>query len=186
MLEPNLHPRPFFTYGKVHLILMVEFYTNAFVAGACGEIYVDTGVFSNKLFNPLVAAQNFEYKMSNILNKPFESTIGFIAVLPGAFSAYRYSALQNGEDGEGPLAKYFLGETMNTGTNLLQANMYLAEDRVLCFELVTKRDQAWLLRYVRVFFFIEPRKRKQRRMCLTVYPNTFLRDEGIFEPDLDG
>lgn len=29
-----------------------------------------------KLFNPLIAAQNFEYKMSNILDKPLESSFG--------------------------------------------------------------------------------------------------------------
>jgi chitin synthase len=59
-----------------------------------------------------VAAQNFEYKMSNILDKPLESVFGYITVLPGAFSAYRYIALQNDAVGEGPLQKYFLGEKM--------------------------------------------------------------------------
>ena len=50
--------------------------------------------------------------MSNILDKPLESVFGYITVLPGAFSAYRYIALQNDAKGEGPLQKYFLGETM--------------------------------------------------------------------------
>ena len=78
----------------------------------------------------LVAAQNFEHKMSNILGKslyavclpstlPFltqfsysESVFGYVTALPGAFSAYRYIALQNDSAGWGPLQKYFLSEKM--------------------------------------------------------------------------
>ncbi|KAI8902281.1 chitin synthase-domain-containing protein [Globomyces pollinis-pini] len=128
--------------------LWKEFHLHPHVGGACGEIYAEQGIFGSKLLNPLVAAQNFEYKMSNILDKPLESVFGFISVLPGAFSAYRYAALLNGPNGEGPLEKYFLGEKMHGGANLIIANMYLAEDRILCFELVTKRNQSWVLRYV--------------------------------------
>lgn len=102
------------------------------------------------LLNPLVATQNFEYKMSNILDKPLESAFGFISVLPGAFSAYRYVALQNDKNGQGPLEKYFAGEKLHGGdAGIFTANMYLAEDRILCFELVTKRNCHWILQYVK-------------------------------------
>ncbi|KAK0517397.1 hypothetical protein JMJ35_000552 [Cladonia borealis] len=118
-------------------------------AGACGEIKVMLSG-GKKLLNPLVATQNFEYKMSNILDKPLESAFGFISVLPGAFSAYRYIALQNDKTGQGPLEKYFKGEKMHgADAGIFTANMYLAEDRILCFELVAKRNCRWILQYVK-------------------------------------
>ncbi|KAF0366322.1 glycosyltransferase family 2 protein [Gigaspora margarita] len=97
------------------------------VGSACGEIKVDLGRKCKNLLNPLVTSQNFEYKMSNILDKPSEFVFGYISVLPGAFSAYRYEALMNG-----PLEAYFKDETMDVSgapkTNIVEANMYLAED----------------------------------------------------------
>ena len=56
--------------------LWKAFDTDANLGGACGEIAVDTGKGCVQLVNPLVAAQNFEYKMSNILDKPLESVFG--------------------------------------------------------------------------------------------------------------
>lgn len=117
--------------------------------GACGEIKVMLS-HGKKLLNPLVAGQNFEYKLSNILDKPLESSFGFITVLPGAFSAYRFVALQNDKNGQGPLERYFLGEKMHgANAGIFTANMYLAEDRILCFEIVSKRKCRWLLQYVK-------------------------------------
>ncbi|WVQ74921.1 hypothetical protein IAR50_004529 [Cryptococcus sp. DSM 104548] len=124
-----------------------------------------------KLFNPLVAAQNFEYKMSNILDKPLESSFGYVSVLPGAFSAYRYRAIQGR-----PLGQYFHGdatlagrlgkkgiEGMNIFTKVspvyrisqivadkfARTCQFLAEDRILCFELVAKAREKWVLQYVK-------------------------------------
>ncbi|WFD36791.1 chitin synthase [Malassezia cuniculi] len=140
-------PRPRSIYR-----LWKAFDRNPNVGGACGEIVAMKGTMWSALLNPLVAAQNFEYKMSNILDKPMESAFGYISVLPGAFSAYRYVALQNDSVGNGPLCSYFKGETLHGGTtdaDIFSSNMYLAEDRILCWELVSKRHSAWVLHYVK-------------------------------------
>ncbi|TIB12944.1 hypothetical protein E3P92_02430 [Wallemia ichthyophaga] len=130
--------------------LWKSFDVDSNTGGACGEIVTFKGNYMSALLNPLVAAQNFEYKMSNILDKPLESIFGYITVLPGAFSAYRWVALQNDENGQGPLEKYFLGETLHGGdAGIFTANMYLAEDRILCWELVSKRNMQWTLHYVK-------------------------------------
>ncbi|KAI3597856.1 chitin synthase [Moniliophthora roreri] len=124
--------------------LWEAFYNNPNLGGCCGEIHamIKSG---KKLLNPLVAAQNFEYKMSNILDKPLESSFGYVSVLPGAFSAYRFRAIQGR-----PLEQYFhgdhsladrLGQKGIYGMNIFTKNMFLAEDRILCFELVAKQAE---------------------------------------------
>lgn len=136
--------------GKSLYHLWKAFDTDSNVAGAAGEIIAGKGKGWLGLLNPLVASQNFEYKMSNILDKPLESVFGYITVLPGALSAYRYHALQNDETGHGPLSQYFKGETLHgQDADVFTANMYLAEDRILCWELVAKRSERWVLKYVK-------------------------------------
>lgn len=152
--------------GKSLYKLWKEFDNDHRVAGACGEIIASLKK-RQIVTNPLVYGQNFEYKISNILDKPTESSFGFISVLPGAFSAYRNIALQNDINGRGPLEKYFKGEFLHSSGELdpqddeyemkrtllkeeagiFTSNMYLAEDRILCFELVAKQGCNWVLRY---------------------------------------
>ncbi|GJE84976.1 glycosyltransferase family 2 protein [Phanerochaete sordida] len=132
--------------------LWEAFYNDPNLGGCCGEIHamIEGG---RKLLNPLVAAQNFEYKMSNILDKPLESSFGYVSVLPGAFSAYRFRAILGR-----PLEQYFhgdhsladrLGPKGIYGMNIFTKNMFLAEDRILCFELVAKQNERWTLTYVK-------------------------------------
>jgi chitin synthase len=150
LLDVGTQPGPDSIYH-----LWKAFEVNQSIGGACGEIVALKGTMGKNLLNPLVAAQNFEYKMSNILDKPLESAFGYITVLPGAFSAYRYIALQNDDNGEGPLEKYFYGEKMHdANAGIFKANMYLAEDRILCWELVSKRSSRWTLHYVKSAYAI--------------------------------
>ncbi|EEQ29733.1 chitin synthase 2 [Microsporum canis CBS 113480] len=145
LLDVGTKPEPTALYH-----LWKAFDQDSNVAGAAGEIKAGKGKGWVGLLNPLVASQNFEYKMSNILDKPLESLFGYITVLPGALSAYRYHALQNDSTGHGPLSQYFKGEMLHgKNADVFTANMYLAEDRILCWELVAKREEQWLLKFVK-------------------------------------
>lgn len=140
--------------GQKSLLYLWEgFYNDVNLGGACGEIHAMLGRGGKKLLNPLVAAQNFEYKISNILDKPLESSFGYVSVLPGAFSAYRFRAIMGR-----PLEQYFhgdhtlskqLGKKGIEGMNIFKKNMFLAEDRILCFELVAKAGSKWHLTYIK-------------------------------------
>lgn len=115
------------------------------IGGVAGEIAVD----KTNWCNPTIAAQHFEYKISNIMDKSLESVLGFISVLPGAFSAYRYEAIR-AENGAGPLPSYFLSLTSSTKElGPFKGNMYLAEDRILCFELLARKNKCWTMHYVK-------------------------------------
>ncbi|KAI8846874.1 chitin synthase-domain-containing protein [Chytridium lagenaria] len=134
LIDVGTKPSPNALYA-----LWEAFFRNEQIAGACGEIRVDLGggkKYIKNILNPLVASQNFEYKISNLLDKSLESVFGYISVLPGAFSAY---------------PKYFEGEQGKQGggdSSIFSANLYLAEDRILCFELVAKKHARWTLHYV--------------------------------------
>ncbi|KAG6888126.1 Chitin synthase, class 1 [Termitomyces sp. Mi166 len=113
--------------------LWEAFYNDPHLGGCCGLCFFR----GKKLLNPLVAAQNFEYK--DILDKPLESSFGYVSVLPGAFSAYRYRAILGR-----PLEQYFHGDH-----SLADRLGPKAEDRILCFELVAKAGDKWTLTYVK-------------------------------------
>ena len=111
--------------------------------GCCGEIEVDTAVdtpFSFELM--MVLVQFVEYKISHFIDKAFESLFGFVSVLPGAFSMYRWEAIQ-----DQPLQHYFKGLDKNN-LSCAQANMYLAEDRIMCLTIVTNEGRGDTLFYV--------------------------------------
>lgn len=91
---------------------------------------------------------------------------GFIHVLPGAFSAYRYSALtpydkpypkinENNvevyEDKKESILDAYLKTELDPSAShesLSEANMYLAEDRILCLSLFCHFGEKFTLKYV--------------------------------------
>ena len=130
------------------LALWQAFYNDEDLGGACGEINAHQD--KRGLINPFVAAQTFEYKKSNILEKPLESVFGLVSL--GAFSAYRYRAIMGR-----PLEQYFngdqtlskkLGKKGIEGMNIFKKNMFFAGDRILSFELVAKAGSKWHLTFV--------------------------------------
>jgi cellulose synthase/poly-beta-1,6-N-acetylglucosamine synthase-like glycosyltransferase len=139
------------------LIFYMEVFKN--VGGAWGEIEVmlphktDTGESVSFFQSVILRSQYVEYKISHYLDKAAESLFGFVSVLPGAFSAFRWEAIK----GE-PLRKFLLGNTLtDSNTDYFPpckvANKYLAEDRIMCLEIVAKRiskdnNQGYILRYV--------------------------------------
>ena len=56
-----------------------------------GKIVALKGTYGLYLINALVVAQNFKYKMLNILDKPLKSMFRYITMLPGAFSLPPYT-----------------------------------------------------------------------------------------------
>ena len=111
------------------------------LAGCCGEIRP----MDPDIWKLVVPAQVVEYRFSHIFDKAFESVLGYITVLPGAFSAYRWEALQ----GEPLWKDYFKSICHPELMSAFNSNIYLAEDRVLCLALISKKNSSYLIRYVR-------------------------------------
>lgn len=138
---------------KSLLTLWEAFYNDRELGGAFGETYVMLKGGWKNLLNPLIAAQNFEYKISSLLDRPFESCFGYLSMSHESLSAYRFRAIMGR-----PLEQYFHGDhTLSArlgrkgimGMNIFQKNMFLVADRILGFELATKAGAKWHIAYFR-------------------------------------
>lgn len=78
----------------------------------------------------VIHMQYSEYKIAHYLDKASESLFGFVSVLPGAFSTFRWKAI-NGD----PLEEFLKGSEDYLNLNKLKEcsdkNKYLAEDRIM-------------------------------------------------------
>jgi cellulose synthase/poly-beta-1,6-N-acetylglucosamine synthase-like glycosyltransferase len=111
------------------------------LAGVCGEIRP----MKPSKCNFIKMAQAVEYMYAHVFDKALESAIGFISVLPGAFSAYLWKALDSD-----PLWKYYFKSIKHPEVmECYDLNMYLAEDRVLSLALLSQPKTRYFLRYVK-------------------------------------
>lgn len=99
-----------------------------------------------------------DFALQKLIEWPAEMLCGYLTVIPGQFCIFRWSALSKvvpQETAEGspwvppsrksaPLEKYFRG--MNA-LGAFESNMFLAEDRILGFEILAQRDSRWRLHY---------------------------------------
>ncbi|CAI2368049.1 unnamed protein product [Moneuplotes crassus] len=124
------------------------------VGGACGEIevilptYNEDGTPISFVKSFLLRAQYVEYKLSHYVDKAAESLFGFVSVLPGAFSCFRFKAIK----GE-PLDRFLQGKTLTDPNNdsypdCYLANQFLAEDRIMCLEIIAKENDNNIIKYV--------------------------------------
>ncbi|SCO78683.1 related to CHS-3 chitin synthase 3 [Fusarium oxysporum] len=156
VLDPNItvHLDVGTKLGKQALFkLWKEFDLEPMLAAACGEIACSLGGNWLNLLNSIVAEHNFEYKVGFQLDRTFVSATGFLSLLPGACSAYRYV----GSSGK-PLEDMLLGDpTWIQGHNRdrpalspVSLSRHLADDRAICFRIISKPNTQWLLKYVPV------------------------------------
>jgi len=131
--------------GKSLCSLILPMKNDESIAGTCGEMELSNDTNST---NFTLCAQFLEYKYAHVVDKNFESLFGFISVLPGAFSAYRWKALNNNST----LSEYF--RTIDNGNaNCAMANRYLAEDRIFCWILFSLKDESYILKYLVIIKF---------------------------------
>ena len=122
------------------------------IGGICGEIiaYAPKRVNVNgtlkrvNYFEKMIAySQYVEYKISHYLDKMYETLFGFVSVLPGAFSTFRFEALKGQ-----PLNEFFKHMSRNFEASCFDMNKNLAEDRIFCLEILTKKGpQPYRLSY---------------------------------------
>ena len=104
----------------------------------------DVGFFESALLR----AQYVEYKLSHYLDKAAESLFGFVSVLPGAFSTFRWEAIKGR-----PLNEFLKGANddfwdSSKIMHWADANKYLAEDRIMWLEIIAKESWSYILNYV--------------------------------------
>ncbi|RYC88350.1 hypothetical protein BFJ63_vAg8748 [Fusarium oxysporum f. sp. narcissi] len=173
VLDPNItvHLDVGTKLGKQALFkLWKEFDLEPILAAACGEITCSLGGNWLNLLNPIVAAQNFESRLDSSLIGHSNLQQGFCHscqehVQPTGMlfprrvtSMLTYITLRYVRSSGKPLEDMLLGDpTWIQGHNRdgpalspVNLNHHLADDRVICFRIISKPNTQWLFEYVPV------------------------------------
>lgn len=96
--------------------------------------------------------QSGDFIYQKLMNWPTEVLLGYLTVIPGQFSFYRWKAIYVKEVNYSykdsivtPLENYFRGLRQ---LGPFESNMFLAEDRILGFEILSNGKSNWDLIYV--------------------------------------
>ncbi|EPX74272.1 chitin synthase Chs2 [Schizosaccharomyces octosporus yFS286] len=126
-----------------------SFDVNSKLGGICGRTVIKTGKWGQKLLSPIIAAQHFDQMIYNNLRLPYDSFLGYISNTSNAFYGFRYIALLDDFPDPGPLTQYFTRKnTEGKKQGILEANAYVAQEQLLFWKVVTKKQSRWYLNYV--------------------------------------
>ena len=115
------------------------------VDGACGEIEImlmESSGFNVPLRlieKALVYSQYAEYKLSHYLNKAAESVFGFVSELQSTFSIFRWDSIKDRPiNALSNASKNYIDDRSKI-VSCQNANMYLADYRILCQEIILNK-----------------------------------------------
>jgi chitin synthase len=83
--------------------------------------------------SPIAYSQYSEYISSHYNDKTFEALFNNQTVLPGAFSMLRWDAIKGQ-----PTEKFLRGLEYDR-LSLFKCNMFLAEDRIMCWHIIIQQ-----------------------------------------------
>lgn len=128
--------------------LLNTFYRSPRIGAVAGSILPNR---PKSAWDALQCWQYMSFANSVLLEWPAESTVGFLSVVPGQLSAFRWDAIREAPNAGTPATEqsrldvYFKGlESLTPQESML----YAAEDRVLCRELVFNAQSGWTIAHV--------------------------------------
>jgi len=122
---------------------------NKNIGAAASRVQVPS---SRKMNSIIHAWQYGDFAAQKLLDWPAEIFSGYLTVLPGQFCVFRWKAISANnrntrikDDTSTPLDNYFRGLS---DLGPFESNMFLAEDRILGYEIIARKGSGWKLAYV--------------------------------------